>query len=119
MSRPSPYDLDELLAFWDSGNYRTAPELMEAIGIPREHLRSVQKAIHRYCGPRPRRAPYRPDPLRRRVIAWMVANGRDQRRCTVCDRFTIMPMYLRQSVQDDELASLVFVCRACKRGGDF
>ena len=120
MSRPPVFDLDELLAFWETGEYRTAPELMEAIGIPEEHLRAVRAAINRNFGPRPKRlnAAVRNDKLRRRVVAAMIATGLDPHRCHACPRTTVRPMYIRETAQDDEISSLVFVCRDCKRAGE-
>jgi hypothetical protein len=117
MPRPSVFDHDELRAYWSSGRYQYATELMEAMGIPDEHRRAVQRAINRYFGPQPRRV-VRNDVLRRRVIAEMVARGLDPHRCHACSRVTTMPMYLRELAQDDAIGSLVFVCRRCKRAGD-
>lgn len=120
MSRPPVFDLDELLAFAESGEYRTAPQLMEAMGIPGQHLRAVQKALNRYVGPRPRRLPaLRKDPLRRRVIDWMKHQGINPLQCSVCSRITTLPMYFREVKPDDELGSLRLVCRNCRKGGDF
>lgn len=120
MSRPPVFDLDELLAFAQSGDYRTAAELMEALGIPGQHLRAVQKALNRYVGPRPQRLPaLRKDPLRCRVIGWMKTQGINVLLCTVCGRTTTLPMYFRESRYEDDLGSLRLVCRNCRRGGDF
>lgn len=121
MPRPRPYDLDERLAYWESGNYRSAPDVMEAAGIPAEHLRSVQKAINRYSGPRPKRLPpIQKDPLRRRVIATLAASGVNVRLCTACLKASYWPMYFRETEPDDDsLISLRLICRHCKRGGDF
>lgn len=119
MARPRVFDLDELLAIAETGDWRTVPELMEQAGIPREHLRTVQKTVNKYFGPRPPRPKaVAGDRLRRRVVAWMVANGLDEHYCFQCQKWSAFPCSIRELRQDDELGSLAFVCRHCTRAGD-
>lgn len=115
MRRPS-YDIDELIAYAEAGC--SASEIIEQLGLTIGE-RAVQRAVRRYVGPRPRRASAtRDDPLRRRVVAWMKANGLDPRYCFKCHRLSLKPMYIRQLKHDDELGTLAFVCHRCKRAGD-
>lgn len=109
------YDLDEVLAYAESG--KTASEIVEFLGLPVGE-RAIQKAINKYLGPLPKRPPARADKIRGRVIAWMVANGLNDKVCCVCLKMSMFPMYIRELKQDDDLGSLIFVCRHCKRPGD-
>lgn len=110
------YDLDEVLAHAEAG--MVAAEIIETLGLTVTE-RAIQKAVNKYLGPRPKRAPaVAGDRLRRRVVAWMVASGLDEHYCAACNRWSAFPCSIRELRQDDELGSLVFVCRHCVRPGD-
>ncbi|NIL77157.1 hypothetical protein RhoFasB10_03298 [Rhodococcus sp. B10] len=115
MRRPS-YDVDEIIMCAEAG--LSAAEIIEQLGL-KVGERAVQRAVRRYVGPRPKRAySTRDDPLRRRVVAWMEANGLDRRYCFQCNRVYVRPLYIRQLKHDDDLGTLAFVCHRCKRAGD-
>jgi hypothetical protein len=110
------YDLDEVLALAEAG--RTAAEIIEELGLLVGE-RAIQKTVNKFLGPRPQRAPaLSGDRLRRRVIAWMVASGLDDHYCFQCEKWSAWPCSIRELKQDDDLGSLVFVCRHCVRPGD-
>ncbi|MDI9934728.1 hypothetical protein QM806_04565 [Rhodococcus sp. IEGM 1351] len=110
------YDLDEVLALAEAG--KTAAEIVEELGLPVGE-RAIQKAINKFVGPLPKRPAARSDKMRPRVVAWMVAHGLNEKVCCVCFKPSVFDMYLRELKRDDELGSLIFVCRHCKRVGDF
>ncbi|GAA1099702.1 hypothetical protein GCM10009648_43920 [Tsukamurella spumae] len=114
MRRPS-YDIDELIICAEAG--LSAREIIDQLGL-RVGERAVQRAVRKYVGPSPPRPDAARDPMRRRVIAWMEQNGLDRRYCFVCGRVSVAEPYLRQLRQDDDLGSLAFVCRHCRRAGD-
>lgn len=115
MKRPN-YDIDELIMCAEAG--LSAAETIEQLGL-KVGERAVQRAIRKYVGPRPVNSyKTRDDPLRRRVIAWMEANGLDRRYCLACGRLTARPPYIRELKFDDDLGTLAFVCNRCKRAGD-
>lgn len=120
MPRPRGYDLQELQAAWESDNFTTAPEVMEFLGIPAEHLRGVQAQIRRLYGRRPKAASkLRQDVLRRRVVRYLVDQcGLRSDYCFQCQTYAGTDTYLRELRQGDDLGSLVFVCKRCKRAGD-
>lgn len=110
------YDLDEVCALAEAG--KTASEIVEELGLSVGE-RAVQKAVNKFLGPRPQRAPAMSgDRLRRRVVAYMIANGLDEHYCYECEKWSVRPCSIRELKQDDELGSLVFVCRHCVRPGD-
>ena len=110
------YDLDEVLALAESG--KCAAEIIEHLELSVGE-RAIQKAVNKFLGPRPTRAPaVEGDPLRRRVVAWMVANGLDDHFCFLCEKWSASPCSIRQLKRDDDLGSLAFVCRHCTVPGD-
>lgn len=110
------YDLDEVLALAEAG--KTASEIVEDLGLIVGE-RAVQKAVNKFLGPLPKRAPaVEGDRLRRRVVAWMVASGLDDHYCFHCEKWSAWPCSIRELKRDDDLGSLVFVCRRCVRPGD-
>ncbi|WP_192378771.1 hypothetical protein [Rhodococcus rhodochrous] len=110
------YDLDEVLALAESG--KVAAEIIEELGLTVGE-RAIQKAVNKYLGPLPKRAPaLAGDRLRRRVVAWMVESGLDEHYCAACNQWSAYPCSIRELRQDDDLGSLVFVCRHCVRPGD-
>jgi hypothetical protein len=117
MPRPRGFDLDELLATWQSGDFETATEVAHHLGIDHKYLRSVQENIAKYFGPRPKRPPAKPDPLRDVVVREMVARGLDENYCFK-GHYSGFRCLIRQLVRDGGLDTLVFVCRRCKRAGD-
>ena len=111
------YDLDEVLALAESGKY--ASEIIEELGLTVTE-RAIQKTVNKYLGPRPKRAPALVgDPLRRRVVAWMIESGLDEHYCGECEKWSAWPCSIRELRKDDDLGSLGFVCRNCVRPGDF
>lgn len=109
------YDLDEVLALAEAG--KTAAEIVEELCLTVGE-RAIQKAINKFVGPLPKRPPAKPDMLRRCVVAEMVARGLVANVCCVCYKFSAYPMYIRGLKRDDDIGSLIFVCRHCKRPGD-
>lgn len=110
------YDLDEVLALAESG--KCAAEIIEDLQLSVGE-RAIQKTVNKFLGPRPTRAPaVEDDPLRRRVVAWMVANGLDDHFCLQCEKWSAWACSIRQLKRDDDLGSLVFVCRHCAAPGD-
>lgn len=111
------YDLDEVLALAESG--KTASEIIEELGLSVGE-RAIQKTVNKYLGPRPKRAPaVAGDPIRRRVVAWMVESGLNEHYCFQCEKFSAFPCSIRELKRDDDLGSLTFVCRRCVRPGDY
>lgn len=110
------YDLEEVLALAQSG--KVASEIVEELGLTVTE-RAIQKAVNKYLGPRPPRPKaVAGDRLRRRVVAWMVANGLDEHYCFQCQKWSAFPCSIRELRKDDDLGSLAFVCRHCTRAGD-
>lgn len=110
------YDLDEVLALAEAG--QTAAEIVEELGLMVGE-RAIQKTVNKFLGPRPQRAPaIVGDPLRRRVVAWMVASGLDDHYCFQCEKWQPWPCSIRELKRDNDLGSLTFVCRHCVRAGD-
>lgn len=110
------YDLDEVLALAEAG--KCAAEIVEELGLSVGE-RAIQKTVNKFLGPRPKRAPaLLGDRLRRRVVAWMVDSGLNEHVCFECEKFSAPPCSIRELRQDDDLGTLVFVCRHCVRAGD-
>lgn len=121
MPRYRGYNLDELRAAWESGNFSTAPEVMEFLGIPDEHRRGVQATIRKFYGRRPKAAgaSLRTDLLKRAVLKYLVdVCGLRRDYCSICQTYCGSDVYLRQLGRDDELGSVVIVGKCCKRAGD-
>lgn len=122
MPRYRGYDIIELRAFWETGNYQSAPEVMEAMGIDRKHLRGVQATILKLYGRRPTSAAraMREDWLKRAVVKSIVA-AHDLRGdyCAICQKYCGSDVYLRQLSFDGDLTSVVVVGKCCKRAGDY
>lgn len=110
------YDLDEVLALAESG--MSAVEIIEDLGLSVGE-RAIQKTVRKFIGPRPQRpqAVVR-DKLRRRIVALMIARGLNERFCNICDKYSPFPCSIREMKADDNLESLCFVCRHCRRAGD-
>lgn len=110
------YDLDEVLALAEAG--KTAAEIVEELGLMVGE-RAIQKTVNKFLGPRPKRAPaVVGDPLRRRVVAWMVASGLNDHYCFQCEKWSARPCSIRELKRNNDLGSLAFVCRHCVRAGD-
>lgn len=123
MPRPAGFDKEELIAFWERGDYQYAHEVMEVLGIPEEHLRAVQATIRRHFGRRPRRAAdsIREDWLKRAVINHLVEVFNLRRDyCSICQKYCGFDVYVRQlRHMDEKLESCVLVGKCCKRSGDY
>lgn len=110
------YDLDEVLALASAG--LCASEIIEDLGLTVGE-RTIQKQVARYLGHRPTKAMLEAyDPLRSRVVAYMVAQGLDERYCSSCFTSTLYKCAIRALKSDDSLDSLVFVCRHCATAAD-
>lgn len=123
MPRYRGYDPKELSAYWETENYQTAPEVMEAMGIDMSHLRGVQAFIRRTYGRRPRRAAdsIREDWIKRAVINHLVEAYHLRRDyCSICQQYCGTDVYVRQLRHlEDRLESVVVVGKCCKRAGDY
>lgn len=60
---------------------KTACEIVEFRGLPVGSERRIRRSTD--LGPLPKRPPARADKMRGRVIAWMVANGLNDKVCSV------------------------------------
>lgn len=110
------YDLDELLAFAQTG--KSASWLVEHLGLPISERR-VQQIIKTHLGPRPTRQSVRkPDILRERVVVLLEAQGKNPRHCSACGRVSLRGGAIRAVNADLSLDSLVFVCLHCAVPGD-
>jgi hypothetical protein len=109
------YNLDEVLYLAEHG--LVASEIIEKLGLTVGE-RTIQKAVRKFLGAQPKRPAARGDALRRRVVAWMIDSGLDEHVCSVCFRWSGEPCYIHELRRDDDLGTLVFVCRRCKRPGD-
>lgn len=113
------YDLDEVLAYAQRSERPTAAEIVEYFGLD-VTPRAISKAINKYLGPRPKRPlAVAGDPMRRRIVAWMIESGLNEHYCGECAKWSAWPCSIRELRKDDNLGSLGFVCRNCVRAGDF
>lgn len=110
------YDLDEVLALAASG--LSAADIIEDLGL-RVGARAIQKQVAKHMGHRPTKASVeRYDPVRSRVVAYMVSQGLEPRYCSSCQKPTIYRCAIRELRRDESLDSLVFVCRHCATAAD-
>lgn len=112
------YDLDVILAYYQSDPNISAADVVEYFGLT-VTPRAIQKTVNKFLGPMPSRRPsVKPDKLRRRIVAEMVRLGLNAHVCCVCYHYSSRALYIRELHQDDEIGSLIFVCSGCKRAGD-
>jgi hypothetical protein len=110
------YDIDELVAFAQSGD--SAREIVEKLGLTISE-RQVQRLVARRLGRRPtRQAIRKPDVLRSRVVAYMESRDLDQYYCSECHNRRLEPGFIRALNRDPSLDVLVFVCRHCSVASD-
>lgn len=110
------YDIDELLAFAESGD--SARVIIEKLGLTISE-RQVQRLVASRLGKRPTRETVRlPDPLRDRVIAYMESQGLSRYYCSQCLKPRVEPGFIRALNRDMTLDVLVFVCRHCSVPSD-
>lgn len=110
------YDIDELIAFAESGD--SARVIIEKLGLTISE-RQVQRLVASRLGRRPTRYAIRkPDTLRDRVVAYMEAQGLSRYYCSECHRLRAEPGFIRALNRDLSLDVLVFVCRHCSVASD-
>lgn len=109
------YDLDEVLAYYQSDPNISATDVVEHFGLD-VTPRAIQKAVNRYLGARPRRPPVGRDRLRAAVVIWMEGSGLDPHYC-LNGHYSAFDCSIR-FLKPEDLSSAVFVCRQCKRSGD-
>ena len=110
------YDLDEVLALAEAGH--SAAEIIEDLSL-KVGERTIQKQVSKYLGHRPTKLTIETyDPIRSRVVAYMVAQGLDERYCSVCLKRTLYKCAIRALRRSDSLDDLVFVCRHCATVAD-
>lgn len=110
------YDIDELIAFAESGD--SARVIIEKLGLTISE-RQVQRLVASRLGRRPtRQAIRKPDTLRDRVVAYMESQGLNRYYCSECHRLRMEPGFIRALNRDMSLDVLVFVCRHCSVASD-
>lgn len=115
MRYPS-YDLDEVLALAASGC--SASEIIEQLGL-KVGERTIQKQVTKHLGRRPTKQTVEAyDPVRSRVVAYMVSQGLDPYYCMYCEKRTLYKCAIRELRRSDSLDDLVFVCRHCATVAD-
>lgn len=114
--RHRSYDLDEVLALASAG--LSAAEIIEDLHL-KVGERAIQKQVAKHLGHRPTKQTVEAyDPVRSRVVAYMVSHGLDERYCSECQKRTLYKCAIRELGRDDSLDSLVFVCRHCATVAD-
>lgn len=109
--RHRSYDLEEVLRL--AGDGYSAAQIIERLGLSVGE-RAIQKQVSKHFGKRPTRQTVEAyDPVRSRVVAYMVSQGLDERYCSMCYTRTLYKCAIRELRRDDSLDSLVFVCRHC------
>ncbi|MBV1778713.1 hypothetical protein KRR55_06250 [Paeniglutamicibacter sp. ABSL32-1] len=92
--------------------------IKEELGVERS-VRRIQEVINQNLGRRPSRQAIRHhDIFRDRIVAAMEAGGLSRYYCSSCQRRSIEPLFIHQLQRDDQIGSLVFVCRHCSGPGD-
>ena len=110
------YDLDEILYLARRG--MSAAFIQEELGLSIS-VRQIQRLIASRLGRRPtRETVQKSDILRERVVAYLVQQGLNPRRCSSCGRVTIQGTAIREVSPDLSLDALVFVCLRCAAPGD-
>lgn len=105
------YDPDEVLAFGAAGY--SAAAIIEQLGLNVSE-RTIQRFLAAHFGKRPTlKSVRRYDPVRARVVAWMVACGLNEHYCSACGRATGRPCMIRELRRSADLGDLVFVCYRC------
>jgi hypothetical protein len=110
------FDGDEVLAYAQAGY--SAPRIIETLGLSVGE-RTIQKYVAAHFGHRPTiKSVEAYDPVRSRVVAYMVANGLNEYYCSNCHRRSSYKGSIRELRQSDSLDDLVFVCRHCSTVAD-
>jgi hypothetical protein len=110
------FDADEVLAYAQAGY--SAPRIIETLGLSVGE-RTIQKFVAANFGRRPTiKSVEAYDPVRSRVVAYMVSQGLSEYYCSNCHRRSSYKGSIRELRRDDSLDSLVFVCRHCSSVAD-